>query len=480
MSRKQTRPNVLVFMCDQLRYDVFSYMNHTVMQTPYLDRLVEEGVLFTDAICTYPLCGPSRAAMLTGCYSYDDKYLPKNREPEWSGVIPADVVTVDEVLANAGYHVEYHGKWHVGDCHRDCYRGDREVFGHKIGVYHDYLAARYEPPTGEEYAIERYTKWPYNRWPVDHIVDAAASKIYNIYNKNHFGVMEVRDDDTLTAFTVRKTIDFLRSRPPEPFAVTCSILHPHLPYTPNQTYADMYDPAEMPAPKNIYSYYYPPLTLQPGKKPPIPELLPEGKEGLGQCQALYYALVKEIDDWFGRIMSELEQGGYREDTLVIFTSDHGHLLGSHNMLEKFQFFEESIRIPLIMSYPAGMPAGARPIAPATGADIAPTILDYCDIDQLPQFHGHSLRYAAETPATTGSRSDPWAFAETQNYSCFRSHQWKVVYDPEKKPEMVFNLEEDPGEFINLIEGSPDARALRIAEELQNRIPPTTNSYWKSR
>ena len=242
------RPNVLVVMCDQLRYDVFSYLGHPVMRTPNLDRLVTEGVLFTDAICTYPLCGPSRAAMLTGCYSYDDKYLPKNREPEWDDAIAADTATVDQALDRAGYHVEYHGKWHTGNGHRECYKGDNELFGHKIGVYHDYLAARYNPPTGEEYRIEGYTKWPYRPWPVDKVLSKEASESYNVYHSNHFGVMEVADEDTLTAFTARQTIDFLQTRPREPFAVTCSILHPHLPYTPNQTYADMFNPADMPMP----------------------------------------------------------------------------------------------------------------------------------------------------------------------------------------------------------------------------------------
>ena len=149
------------------------------------------------------------------------------------------------------------------------------------------------------------------------------------------------------------------------------------------------------------------------------------------------------------------------------------------MLEKFQFFEESIRIPLIMSYPAGMAAGLRPAVPATGADMAPTILDFCGVDPLPQFHGRSLRPAAEgRPADPGS--DPWAFAETRGYSCFRSRRWKVIYDPEKNPVMVFDLQEDPGEFVNLLEGNRNVGAVEIAEELRKRIPSTVNSLWRKR
>lgn len=479
------RPNVVTVMCDQLRYDVFSYMNHPVMKTPNIDRLAEEGVVFTDAICTYPLCGPSRAAMLSGCYSYDDRYLPKNREPEWEDVFKPETMTVDQALDRAGYHVEYHGKWHTGNGHRDCYRGDNVLFGHQMHHYHDYLAERYTPPSGPEYRIENYSKWPYKPWPVDDVLSREASENYNIYHSNHFGVMEIADEDTMTAYTARQTVDFIKSAPREPFAVTCSILHPHLPYTPNPTYAAMYDPAEMPVPFNLYAYHYQPLSLQPGKPPSIPELLPEGADGLGQCQALYFALVKEIDDWFGRILDALENRGLTENTLVIFISDHGHLLGSHNAIEKFQFFEESIRVPMVMRYPAGMPAGTRIEAPATGADLAPTILDYCGAEPLPQFHGRSLRPVVEGADLSGAKIDnpgdtEWAFCENREfYTCFRSHEWKVAFDPEGTPIMVFNLREDPGEFTNLLETDAAQRreAERLAAELRQRIPTTRNAHW---
>lgn len=196
----------------------------------------------------------------------------------------------------------------------------------------------------------------------------------------------------------------------------------------------------------------------------IPNLLSPDGSGLGQFLALYYALVKEIDDWFGKLMDALENNAYRDNTLVIFTSDHGALLGSHNMLEKFQFFEESIRIPLIISYPDGMPPDWKPSGPATGADIAPTILDYCGVPPLPQFHGRSLRKQTEGEPP----KDPWASAERHGYSCFRSHEWKVVFDPDRKPVMVFDLEKDPLEFHNLLEVSPESVGAMV-KELQRKL-----------
>ena len=159
IDRSGARPNVLTIMCDQLRYDVFSHMGHAGIQTPNLDRLAREGVDFTEATCAAPLCGPSRAAILTGRYSYDGDYAPRNAEPHAPSLFLHDVRTIDEILSDAGYHVEYHGKWHVGNGHRQCYRGDNVVFGHDMRVYHDYLAKLYDWPgkTDRKYRVESYS-----------------------------------------------------------------------------------------------------------------------------------------------------------------------------------------------------------------------------------------------------------------------------------------------------------------------------------
>jgi arylsulfatase A-like enzyme len=301
---------------------------------------------------------------------------------------------------------------------------------------------------------------------VDWIIDAENIEEYNISAKNHFGVMEVRDEDTLTAFTVRKTVKFLKSNPPEPFCVTCSILHPHLPFTPNATYAAMFDPQKIAMPDNIDAYYYQPLTIHPGRKPAIPDLLSADANGLGQCLALYYALAKEIDDWFGKLMDALGQSGLKDDTLVIFTSDHGSLMGSHKMISKFQFFEESLRIPLIIRYPGDIPQNLRLKCPATGADIAPTILDYCGIEPLAQFHGNSLRNVIEG----NQPKEAWAFSESRGHTCFRSSEWKIVFNPKIEAVMLFNLREDPGEFRNLLdEGSLPEYAQRLIRDTKAKL-----------
>ena len=448
------RPNLLFIMTDQQRYDVFSHRGNMHIETPNLDRLAGEGALFGQATCTYPVCGPSRAAILSGCHMFDGKYGSGNREPEGESLFLEPVTTFDEALARAGYHVEYHGKWHTGNEHLDCYRGDNRVWGHHLREYHDYLAARYERPAGDAYAVDPYSDWPFRKVPLNDVADAEASKTYAVYRKNSYGVFEIGNEDTMTAFTVDKTVRFLRSRPPGPFSVTCSILHPHLPFTPNEHYAAMFGPGTMPIPGNVDAYYKPEFNQFHGKKnrkKAIPELISADGEGLGQFLALYYALIKEIDDHVGRLLDVLAEEGHDRNTLVIFTSDHGDMGGSHNSFAKCAFYEESLRVPLIMRYPEGIDPGMVLDCPATGADLAPTILDYCGVPALAQFHGGSLR-----PPLEGC-DDPreWAYAEMirfdEPYYCMRSRDWKIIFDGDRHPIVAFDLENDPGEFDNVLE-----------------------------
>ena len=458
------RPNVLVVLVDQLRYDVFSHMGDSVVETPHIDRLASEGVVFTDAICSSPVCGPSRASLLSGCYSYDGCYVQANREPTQKSPWNVPIKTVDEALTDSGMHVEYHGKWHVGSDHLDCYRGEERVFGHKLTEYHDHLAERYEAPEPEgDYKFDNYTQWPYRFWDIDKQIEEGL-KNHAIFHTPQAGVIEVADEDTLTAWTAQKTIRFLESEPSAPFAVTCSILHPHGPVVANETYAGLYDSDAMPMPENLDGYFGP-GPGQRGKKPSIPDAIPADGSGLGQFMALYYGLVKELDDWMGKLLDALEKSGHQDDTLVIFTSDHGEMMGNHNLFGKGIFLEESLRVPLVMRYPNGVQPGQRLRAPATGADLAPTILDYCGVEPLEQFHGNSLRGVIDG----GDPDSPYAYSELGNRQCLRSTEWKLVLESGKASEL-FDLGNDPLEMENVLDlESVPEEASREQEKMEVKL-----------
>ena len=451
-------PNILVILVDQLRFDAFSHRGNSVVQTPNIDRLAAEGVAMTEATCSSPLCGPSRAALLTGCYS-EGCYSHVNCEPDVKGPWLGEVTTVDEMLAEAGYHVEYHGKWHTGLENRECYRGDGRVFGHNITDYHDYLAARYPKPSQDsKHKVDHYTEWPYRYWAIDDMMSQAASKGFKMPHDHEAGVIDIADEDTLTAWTARKTIEFLRNRPQKPFAVTCSILQPHAPLITSPTYANMYKPADMPMPPNV--------THSLEENPPIPGAIPADASGLGQFMALYYGLVKEVDVWVGKLLDALEQAGCADNTLVIFTADHGEMLGSHRTFSKKNFYDEAMRVPLIFRYPKTIPAGKRISGAAIGVDVGPTILDYCRVPPLKKCHGRSLRDAIE------GRTAPveYAFGETLFWHCIRSSNWKYVAPLAANPERLFDLRNDPHEMRDLLSDKPlSSRVVKTRDQLQDML-----------
>ena len=451
-------PNVLFILVDQLRYDVFSHRGCRIIDTPHIDRLVNQGAVFEEAICSSPLCGPSRASLLSGCYAYDGTFIHRNRNPDQPSCFKKNVITFDEALDHEGYHVEYHGKWHVGDRHLECYRGDRRVYGHKMTEYHDYLSERYTKLSpNDDYGHDPYSNWHYRKWDVDDMMRTSRERGFRMTHNPMAGVLEVEDEDTMTAWTAKKTIRFLNSRPEEPFGVTCSILQPHAPLIASEAYATFVDPSTIPMPKNIDGYY-PPRLLENGK-PPIPDAVSADEKGLGQFMALYYGLVKELDDWVGKILDALESNGYKKNTLVIFTADHGELMGSHNSFSKMQFFEECLRVPMILRYPGKIKAGLRLDAPASGADIAPTLLDYCGVAPLRQFQGHSLRSVLEG----GKSVDPYAYSDLRDQKCLRSNEWKLVIT-KGEPDMLFHLKTDPYEMDNLLDdASPSKEAEAIVE-----------------
>lgn len=448
-------PNVLTILVDQLRYDACSHRGNTIVATPHIDRLASEGVVFTDATCSSPLCGPSRAALLSGCFAVDGAYRFANCEPDEAGPWNQSITTVDEALEAGGYTVAYQGKWHLGKEHLECYGERADIFGHHISAYRAYLATKYGEPIASEHQRldQHYTGWPYHHMPVDEQMASATGKGLRMPHHQQAGVLDIADEDTLTAWTVRKTLDFLAASPTRPFATTCSILHPHAPLIASPHYARMFDPHAMPMPVNLQA------TREPN--PPIPGAIPATPEGLGQYMALYYGLVKEVDDWVGRILDALDHAGLTENTLVIFTADHGELMGSHATLSKGKFYEECLRVPLLMRLPGRIPAGIRRHTPATGVSIAPTILDYCGLPPLELTHGQSLRAAID-----GAGEQPeWAYSELGKRRCLRSHAWKYAPDEEFGAEL-YDLRDDPFEMHNLLDGEPTSAHRQQAEELE--------------
>jgi arylsulfatase A-like enzyme len=434
--------NVLFIMADQFRHDALSCAGNPVVETPNLDRLAADGVRFTDAVCTTPLCGPSRASLLTGQYAHGHQCWG-NFEISQPRGLPESAQTWDETLAANRYRVEYHGKWHTGAANRSCYHDGLPYY---LERYHKYLEEQY-PGRGkaEGEAIDRYTKWPYRPFPVDRMMAEAIRRKLSMPHHNEAGENTVPASKSLTAWTAGGVVRFLESKPRRPFSITCSILHPHAPLVASPPYTTLYNPAKMPMPRVLDDVYTP-----PGQRS-IPKVLTLTPEGLGSYISLYYGLVREVDDWVGRILAALDGAGLASNTLVIFTADHGEMLGEHSRVSKMVFYEASLRVPLLMRLPGRIPKKRKLRAPASGADVAPTILDYCNIPVPRDMHGRSLRGAIENgkAGITGALCELSRPEASGAQRMWRTPEWKLSFVGGRP--YLYHLAEDPDETRNLLD-----------------------------
>jgi arylsulfatase A-like enzyme len=461
----KSRPNVLFLMADQLRWDALAVNGGRIVATPNLDRLSARSVNFRQAICAAPMCGPSRAGILTGRLMSAHGCLTNERADSVTG-IRAEVPTFDEILAAAGYRCEYHGKWHTGGTHRDCYAVGPGDF---LQEYRAEMLAKHGLPadaSGAGWQHDFYTKLPYRPFEADLLIRAAIKNDVFIPHRPEIGETYLPAEDSLTAWTAQRVIRFLRSKPPTPFSFTGSFLAPHAPLIAPAPYSTLFDPREMPLPENMEDDWELPAHVRP-----IPAALPATPEGLGRFMALYYGLVAELDHWIGEILRALDESGLAEDTLVVFTSDHGELLGSHRMVSKGIFFEEALRVPLLVAAPGGR-SGAASEACASGRDLFATLLDLCGA-ALPAgpLAARSLRAALESPVADAALDAAVSElnAGDERFYALRTREWKLVLS--SGPPALFHLAEDPLERHEVLgDGKPEDRA--VARELRERLKRT--------
>jgi len=313
-------PNVVVVLADQWRAEAFGYAGNPDIRTPNLDRLQREGVQFINAVSGMPVCCPMRASLLTG------------QRPLTHGVflndvpLNAEATTIAEVLAAAGYDTAYIGKWHVDAHGRSSFipRERRQGFDYwkVLECTHDYNHSAYYADGPEKLYWEGY--------------DAIAqTKDAQQYLRDH-------------------------AQSPKPFILVLAWGPPHDPYfTAPEKYRALYDADK--------------LTTRPN----VPE---EGRANARKTLAGYYAHCTALDDCFGELRRTLRETGLEENTLLVFTSDHGDMLGSQGAYKKQRPWDEAIRVPLLVRWPKGLGAKARQLdAPINSEDLMPTLLGLCGV-----------------------------------------------------------------------------------------------------
>lgn len=428
------RLNFLLIMADQLVPFLTGAYGHPVVHTPHLNRLVEEGVRFDAAYSPCPLCAPARACLMTG------KYISHNRVYDNAAPLASDEPTICHYLTNAGYETIASGKLH--------YVGPDQLHGFRRRLTTDVYPSMFSwLPTSKRRAEERF---------IDRRSHAAGYAIPRV------GVRTWTQFLNYDAETQYRALEYLYSRSigdaneAEPFFLTVSFHCPHDPFCVTQELWDRYEgqPIEIPEyPPNMeetYSTMDRWLNAYHGTD----RINIQDPESLIQLRRSYYGLVSWIDDKVGELLKALKDTGLYDNTVVIFTSDHGDMLAEKNMVQKRSFYEWSSRVPLILRLPDGWRAGTQCRAPVSLMDLAPTILELAGVTEWLPMDARSLLDCVD-----GSQDEERVvFSESHTNGvyapCFmvRKGVYKYIYI-HGEDSQLFDLSQDAGEWHNLV-GDP--------------------------
>jgi arylsulfatase A-like enzyme len=462
-SKKKKRPNLLFIMTDQQRFDALSFAGNEILKTPNMDRIAKEGVWFKNAYTQCAVCTPARASILTGCTVANTRVI-SNRvayASEETGIMP--MKTYDEVLAENGYDCEYYGKWHTPTFHARIYNNTVTVAGKskselgpgKKAAYLKYLNPYYperELRKGE--LKDTYTERPYLPDPLDlrfELRSQGKDANIKVGQSDIHGITTIPAKYHISAFEAGKTIQALEKLKDNPFSLTCSFHHPHPPYLAAEKYIKMYPAEKMVPPANINDDMANSAYLRTKKRTRESYSDPEK---IKFFISEYYAMVKEVDDRVGEILNKLDELGLTDNTLVVFTSDHGEMLGSHGLRGKFNFYEESSHVPMMIRFPGKIKPGTIVNAPVSNMDLFATIIDYMELPETPS-DGTSLR------GLRGGTADKNTYVVTEWLSDLKtkpSHMvvkdgWKLLLphaSAKNLSKVLYNLNEDPLELNNLL------------------------------
>ncbi len=473
------KPNLLFIITDQQRYDAMSIAGNTVLKTPNLDKLAKRGARFKNAYTPCAVCGPARASILTG-RTVENHGVLTNTEadsatPQSATLLPQK--TFDQILTEQfGYNAEYYGKWHAPEFAASCYKNPikvsksgRSIFGSNgdVRFYKDnYLDQVFPKPAisalkpGELY--DTFSERPYTPNILDKRygltqAQVDASGIAYAQPDLH-GTITIPDEHSNTAFRAKQTLEALERLKNKNFSITASFHFPHAPMLPSKYYSDMYLVNTMVPPVSISD----PMTNSPYIKSNSRQTLPEYADAnkIKYMISAYYALVTEVDDWIGKIIDKVDELGLTNNTLIIFTSDHGENLGAHGMREKNVFYEEAAHVPTLISFPGKIAANTVVDGYVSNVDLFATINDYLQIPEQPS-DGKSLRGLIEgTDQTSGKyvvtewHSDP---SKWPSYMILKG-DYKLLIPSTSNSTVInalYNLKEDPYEMNNLMGSNPN-------------------------
>lgn len=443
-------PNFVFVLVDDMRWDEMGASGHPFIETPNMDRLAREGMRFTNAFATTPLCSPSRAGFLTGQYAHTNGIIDNTARPSH------DLATFPRELQKAGYTTGFFGKWHMGND-----ASPRPGFSHWVAMpgqgeaIDPQLNVDGEPLRETGYVTDVLTSH------VERFIQRAGAQPFLVYLAHkaiHPNVVQ-RDDGSTGPV------------PGQPGGFVAAERH-----------RGRYAGRAVPRRPNAFK---PPLG-KPALLRPIGTLPPLGRETATSDEEIRgrTEMLLGVDDSLGRILATLERGGVLDDTVVVFTSDHGYFYGEHGLNEERRLaYEETIRIPMLVRYPARVRAGSVAGELVLSLDVAPTLLALASLEPLPAMQGRSLVPVLDNTPREWRRSFLIEyFSDTvfprihkMGYSAVRTERHKYIeYRELQGMDELYDLEADPYEERNLI-GNPAAAAVQEAmkKELQRLLAETS-------
>lgn len=415
------KPHILFIYTDQHRYDCMGNTGHPLVRTPYLDQLAREGVSFSHAFTPIPICVPARCSLLSGQWPSQHGVV-FNYDGETFKPLDPSTPTCARAVKAAGYRTVHVGRWHVDPKHEP----------HDFG-FHDFVP-----------------EWRYKKW-------RAAQGIPPIPKHDWFGADDphITADQSSPAWGARQVLRWfdLAAEEGDALFIHWHMTEPHLPCVPPAELSALYDPAAIPP--------WPGFDDPCLNKPFIQRQMRHTWRvntmtwaDWAPAVARYFATITCLDYAIGLVLAGLEQRGLRNNTLVIYSADHGDMCGSHGMLDKhYIMYDDVVRVPLIMRWPNILPAGTQVTSFVCNAiDLAATFCDAAGAAVPSSFAGQSLLPLARGDANAPARSDIFTTYSGNQFGAFsqrmvRDTRWKYVWNPVAEDEL-YDLVTDPAELHN--------------------------------
>ncbi len=444
----ETKPNILLIMTDQQRWDAMSCSGNWV-ETPNMDRIADEGVRFTNGVTTSPVCIPARLSLATGLYPHNTGV--------WNNqtyTMPRNTPTWMQSVRDAGYRTSLFGKTHFTPHQEGVDLRNRESLMHSYGL--DDVDETPGPRASRRVLCKMTEGWR------DKGLWAAFRADYEdrFANKPHVvrpTVLGLKNDADV--YVGQQAKDYLKKyNREEPWCCWVSFGGPHEPWDTPEPYASMYNPNRMP----------PPMPRQTAMNRPLGHLdnlmtanrrNPTFEPGeIGKLRADYAGNVTLIDDQIGEILQTIQERGELDNTVIVFCSDHGEMNGDNGMLYKSNFLNGSVRIPFLVRTPGTLKNDTINRInnnPVDWIDIGPTLVELAGGEIKHQQFGKSL-----CPLLDGTANSHREFAvsEIENEIMLLNEEWKVALNAKRQPYMLFDMQNDPNETNNLT-GLPEMKKL---------------------